>query len=98
MTHFSAGRTVSTPMPQLPLRKLSHPAQTKSHDTISPTARELEVLRVYVAKKGSRTETGDALGLSPNTVHTQVQRAYEKIGADCLLDAAEWLRRHPAGL
>ena len=58
----------------------------------TPTARELEVLRVYVEKKGSRKATGDALGLSPNTVHVHVQSAYAKIGVDCLIDAAEWLR------
>jgi DNA-binding CsgD family transcriptional regulator len=59
---------------------------------MTPTPRELEVLRVYVSLKGSRKATGDALGLSPHTVHAHVQNAYAKIGVDCLLDAAEWLR------
>jgi len=61
----------------------------------TPTPRELEVLRAVIRFR-SRKEAAAALGISVNTVKRHLAAAYAAIGADCLLDAEDWLRKTAA--
>jgi DNA-binding CsgD family transcriptional regulator len=61
--------------------------------TAQPTARELEVLAAFIARR-SRKAAAAELGISVNTVKTILARAYRKIDVDCVLDAEEWMRCH----
>lgn len=61
--------------------RANHPAANRRNNDLAPTARQLEILRIYAdpERGGTQEKVAETLGISKSAVHNQLQRLMRRL-------------------